>query len=782
MKTNHFEDLHALGYQDLIPIIPPEAPLSERSKIREKDRGKVPGRKNGASWAGFPKWQDYQATREDLATWHKWRANCGLRTGDVFGLDVDITDEPVSSDICEFIQRRVGRAPMRIGNAPKALLVYRCDSPTYKRKARFRLPDGSEHAIELLGKGQQFVAHGVHPKTKRLYRWRNTDTGTLPPLKELIELTDDTRDTLWASLLERMVEHHGAELIDDTAGSKQERTPIGAPQMLGDPEALKEAIELLPNDNLDYDDWIRLVAAIKAGFGGDEDYYPVFERWCLKYAGNTPEDVRRRWDSVTSSELGANYVFDQARAHGYNDAGDVFEADDDFDIGVDHLRSRAVDRMFLRYVFVEEIMRFVDPESGHMLSKEQFNLRHTEIGNPASSRSCASMTFLRDQNRRQVVWSMTYRPGGERFVEENGVRCLNSWRPGYLKEETRYVRDSEVSQWMALVEHVIPDASAREIILDWAAYLLKFPGEKCNWAVLLGSTAQGIGKDMMFQPIIQGLGEHNVTYVGPQDIASTYTDWAAETKLVVVEEMHAFERKETMNKLKAFITAPPDMVRINKKFMPQYQIPNLGAYLFFTNMHNALYLEKSDRRFYVYWSPAKPDTHGLYAKVAAWYGNGGAQRVVGWLKQRSLANFEPKGQAPGSESKEEMRRIGQDPVAEWVEVSIEDHLPPFDTDLIVLDEVLAALPPRVERLRPTRERLVSLLKSCGAEMVARVRLKDPLPKCGLQRARIYAIRRVPMYMEQSPAELMELYSNQTASQSADSTEFPESDEADSFFR
>ena len=64
----------------------------------------------------------------------------------------------------------VGDAPVRFGQAPKRLRVYRTAEPFTKLStAGYRLP-GDEpgakaHKVEILAAGQQFVAYGVHPDT-----------------------------------------------------------------------------------------------------------------------------------------------------------------------------------------------------------------------------------------------------------------------------------------------------------------------------------------------------------------------------------------------------------------------------------------------------------------------------------------------------------------------------------------------------------------------------------------------------------------------------------------
>ena len=60
---------------------------------------------------------------------------------------------------------------LRIGRAPKRLLVYRAATPFAGRK---------RHPLELLARGQQFVAYAVHPDTGRPYEWPEDSLVELP--------------------------------------------------------------------------------------------------------------------------------------------------------------------------------------------------------------------------------------------------------------------------------------------------------------------------------------------------------------------------------------------------------------------------------------------------------------------------------------------------------------------------------------------------------------------------------------------------------------------------
>ena len=87
--TNAFLTYAALGYGParLLPIIPPDATVSERSSLHKRvgteqdPRGKTPGVKNRAGeWHSFD-WVPYEADEHDLTRWHAMGAGVGIKTG-----------------------------------------------------------------------------------------------------------------------------------------------------------------------------------------------------------------------------------------------------------------------------------------------------------------------------------------------------------------------------------------------------------------------------------------------------------------------------------------------------------------------------------------------------------------------------------------------------------------------------------------------------------------------------------------------------------------------------
>lgn len=101
--------------------------------------------------------------------------NVGIRCSDggVYFLDIDVRQSHVVEEIVrEWQQRFGGRGThlRRTGEVPKTGILFRSDPG--QKKNKIKLPQlGERDAVEVLGKGQQFVAYGIHPKTQQPYRW-----------------------------------------------------------------------------------------------------------------------------------------------------------------------------------------------------------------------------------------------------------------------------------------------------------------------------------------------------------------------------------------------------------------------------------------------------------------------------------------------------------------------------------------------------------------------------------------------------------------------------------
>lgn len=318
----------AAGFKaDLLPIIPPGAPLSAKSSLDPSDTGKTPGLPmNSGKWTGFPKWAELHADDTHMAYWGKLHASHGVGVGlqarNCPGVDIDVLDAGVSDLIAMVADAVLGPAPERVGRAPKRLMAYAWDGtgePIRKRRVEFFLPGDADtkHAVEVLGHGQQYVVEGIHPKTGNPYTWTGGKSPVGIGTAGLTPINGAMLDAFMAAVEQAVVQAGGAIHTRSSGTGALDRANVDQSGLSGDAARVREALEAMGND-CTYDEWITMSAAIKAALDGDEALYPIYEAWCLAYPGNTAEMARHKWDSLHPPyRVGAEYVFEKARAKGW---------------------------------------------------------------------------------------------------------------------------------------------------------------------------------------------------------------------------------------------------------------------------------------------------------------------------------------------------------------------------------------------------------------------------------------------------------------------------------
>lgn len=741
---NTFEQYAKAGFRkELLPILPPDASLHPGSHGLAPSRGKVPGKKRPAGWVGFHDWTNFEASDDDLKDWRRWRSGIGMQGRRFPGLDIDVEDPELADAIQQSAGNALGAAPVRFGNGARRLLPYAAEG-LGKRRLAFQSKDPARRgkkpmAVELLGKGQQYVVEGVHPGTGRRYYWLDDHSLATVGPAGLQAITSEQVDTLFDDL-ERLVDLFGYEIVTRNTASDGNHGEVCQEWLLAPSlEAVGRALAALPNE-VDYLDWLKVGMAIRAACGPDrtEEAYPLFEEWSLKWEENTHDIIREKWTSFDPPfRVGWPYLAALADEHG---DGSFFSAHEDFDAVAPtpspaELAAREdakpLTTMFRQSVWVQRLKYVCDLATGDLYDREQFNVKNNHIGDPSSPKDCAWATLLRDTNRLQRVMAVTYRPGADLFVQETlpGLvgPCINRWRdPCPNLPET--ASDDDVRQWLDHVTVVVPDERERGIVLDWLAWIVQNPGAKPNWCLVIGSTAEGIGKDLMLEPVRIALGGANVREIGPEDLNSGFTDYLANTRLLIVEEMQMNERKAMQNKLKPLIAAPPHTLRVNEKHVRCYEVPNLVALIFFTNMENALAMSRQDRRYFVVWNDGQPRTADYFRSLVEWYGTGGAAMAARWLQQRDVTAFNAKGTAPMTSAKQNMRKATLPEADALIVEAMEHRDPPFHRRFIRLTDVLRFLDTETNGFcRVTAQQVARKLKAAGALPFGRVTVGLPPP-------------------------------------------------------
>ncbi len=310
------------GFHRLCPVTPPDAQLAPESilakraaKGPDKDpRGKAPGvlRSDGL-WVGVD-FTKLEPIRPTVETWDSWGGNVGIKTGHgLIALDVDVTDEEASARIVAEAERIMGRAPLRVGRAPKAMLLYRVAEDVPYEKVTFSTPTEDLALVEVLTEGRQFVAEGIHPGTGQPYTWpRGTPTLDDAPLIHPQALQDLLA---WVR-----ASFDGASFTGAVAGDRHE-IPQGA--LRGDVALVLDAINHLPNRTADFptrDDYLRVGYAIKGALGeeNEDDAVEAWLQWCGRWeGGNDVEESLADWRRMKPPySMGADYIFERAATLG----------------------------------------------------------------------------------------------------------------------------------------------------------------------------------------------------------------------------------------------------------------------------------------------------------------------------------------------------------------------------------------------------------------------------------------------------------------------------------
>lgn len=119
---------------------------------------------------------------EDLERWIQYcpglNVACalGAGSGNIFFVDIDVTDAARSEAIQDLADDILGYTPLRrVGRAPKIALGYRFDpnDPVDNVSPKFAAEDGSQNGdgIEILTTGKPITLHGRHHKTGQYFKW-----------------------------------------------------------------------------------------------------------------------------------------------------------------------------------------------------------------------------------------------------------------------------------------------------------------------------------------------------------------------------------------------------------------------------------------------------------------------------------------------------------------------------------------------------------------------------------------------------------------------------------
>ena len=340
-----------------------------------------------------------------------------------------------------------------------------------------------------------------------------------------------------------------------------------------------------------------------------------------------------------------------------------------------------VERLSKKYAYLACDDEFINTVSGN-------TLKGTALSNLYADKTAGKIPIHRlllksklcPKANRTIYW-----PGKkESIFQYQGEKVINTWNPTQ-KPIPKDIKEGDIDLWLDHAEYIIPDTKHRDHVFNWMAFMLQNQDIKINHAILLAGGMR-VGKDTLFQPLIHGIGESNVTQPEGGELQEQYTNYLLNTKLVMFQEVQNFDKASIENKLKPMLAAPPEELRIrvfNKGF---FTCPNLVQAVFMSNYRNALKISEGDGRYFALWTDAKRLSEDYYNELYSWLNDQGNALVVRWLLNRDVSNFNPKAPAPHTDYKTQIQELGKTSLEMEIEDKIAAYDPPFTKDIIRIDD------------------------------------------------------------------------------------------------
>jgi hypothetical protein len=274
---------------------------------------------------------------------------------------------------------------------------------------------------------------------------------------------------------------------------------------------------------------------------------------------------------------------------------------------------------FARYFIERGIFRFhknddvylIDTLNGNKTySRKAFKDCHPDAGVWCDDmKTNQVMAFLPHRDRNYPIYNIRYGfswPPGFRgwALDGDGVEepVINLWRGFAFSGKNKNKPAAETLKKLELIRaHLLDVVSGGDeevfvYLIHWLSHIFQRPGEKPGVALFAHSNAQGTGKSLIFEVLMQRLiGEAAGVLNDKAFVADKFNSWMFENIYAVLSEDSFYGQAD---KLKSAITE----TRIKRRDMHKELKNDLSfvRVVICSNKESAIFLEKTDRRFFVF--------------------------------------------------------------------------------------------------------------------------------------------------------------------------------------
>jgi hypothetical protein len=617
----------------------------------------------------------------------------GLLTRFNPGVDIDVSDDELVQAIRAIVFDVAGchevPPPRRIGNAPRELLLFRTEEEFAKvSTAAYVLKTDKADAngkvkgskVEILASGQQFVAYAIHPDTGKPYHWNGGGEPMAMERSKLVTLDEDQAKEIVARC-EVLLSLHGQlverkSITSDSGGTLADRIP-NERQEADDPIMALSAVGAMPNPNLPFDDWLRVLYATKGAL--KEEGRSAFMRWSAKSIKHDQAFADREWQKARPTLLGAGSLIWMAKKLGWApvvstqlaQAGSVVAEAGEADDGVvdslvwPHMSGGKTPKPLNTLENFAALSRFLGVEyrMNMMTGEEVVRIPGMNVAEGCEANS--AVTYMMSQANLVGLPSSLVPEYMSMICAQNPFHPAQQW-----VESRPWDGVSRMPLWLATI--TARDESLKvQMMRRWAisaiAALYK-PGGVSAHGVLTLLGDQGIGKTSWFLSLVpKGLGFAKDGMIlrpdSPDSVRQVTANW-----LVELGELDATFRKSDIAALKAFITQASDTYRLP---YARKNTVNPRRTVFFASVNDSKFLSDNtgNRR---YWTidclnidyKHQIDMQQFWAEVKTLYEAGESW----FLDEAELASL--------NESNEQFMTL--DPISERLETRMDWDAPTID--------------------------------------------------------------------------------------------------------
>jgi hypothetical protein len=255
-----------------------------------------------------PVGRDWQVQKNDpeLQNPRSWSANTGIRTAGLRLFDIDVDDPSTVDEIVAAIAQtaRIDLEDLMIrrrSNSPRVSILFRASEGTPKKRVLSgRDKKGCPGKVEVLGDGQQFVAHGWHASCldgSARITWQSSPADT--PRDQVAAISEEQVDAILGEIatlldepkrpipgsgragsrisLEQAFEQPG-KLAAVFASQPVPRGELAHDDQLGQAD-IRSCLDALPNDRVDWDWWNTIGMRVFAASNGEAYGLEEWKRW-----------------------------------------------------------------------------------------------------------------------------------------------------------------------------------------------------------------------------------------------------------------------------------------------------------------------------------------------------------------------------------------------------------------------------------------------------------------------------------------------------------------------